>query len=56
MAHFTLTLLLALLLSVAMAFLGNRPVRERLYAATYLFLCCAVTTLAGSWMMYLIHG
>jgi hypothetical protein len=56
MAHLLFTLLLAVLLSVAMAFLGNRPLRERLHAATYLFLCCAVTTLAGSWVMYLIHG
>ena len=56
MAHLTFTLLVAVLLSVAIAFLGNRPLRERLYAATYLFLCCAVTTLAGSWVMYLIHG
>ncbi|MGO9893941.1 MAG: hypothetical protein ACLPX8_06985 [Bryobacteraceae bacterium] len=56
MPHFTFTLLLALLLSAAMALLGNRSMRERLYAATYLFLCCAVTTLVGSWVMHLIHG
>jgi hypothetical protein len=54
--HLTFTLLLAVLLSAAMALLGNRPLRERLYVATYLFLYCAAATLAGSWVMYLIHG
>jgi hypothetical protein len=54
--HLTYTLLVAVLLSAAMALLGNRSLRERLYAATYLWLCCAVTTLVGSWVMYLIHG
>lgn len=56
MPHFTFTLMSALLLSTALASLGNRSVRERLCAATYLFLCCAVTTFAGSWVMRLIHG
>jgi hypothetical protein len=56
MSHFTFTLLLALLLSAAMALLGKRSTQERLHAGAYLFLCCAVTTLAGSWVMYLIHG
>ena len=56
MPHLTFTLLVAVLLSAAMALLGNRSVRERLYVATYLLLCCAATTLVGSWAMYLIHG
>jgi hypothetical protein len=55
MPHPAFTLLVAVLLSVALALLGDRPLGERLYAATYLFLCCAVTTLAGSWIMHLIH-
>ena len=50
------TLLVAILLSSAMALTGSRSLRERLYAATYLLLCCTVTTLVGSWLMYLIHG
>jgi hypothetical protein len=54
--HLTFTLLVALLLSVVMALLGKRSPRERLYAAVYVFLCCAVATVAGSWGMYLIHG
>ncbi|MGP8245610.1 MAG: DUF6677 family protein [Bryobacteraceae bacterium] len=54
--HLMYTLLVAVLLASATALIGSRPQRERLYAATYLFLCCAVTTLVGSWVMYLIHG
>jgi hypothetical protein len=56
MPHPEYTLLLAILLSVVMALLGDRSLRERLYVATYTFLCCAAATVAGSWGMYLIHG
>ena len=56
MPHLEFTLLVAVLLSVGMALLGQRTPRERLYAATYVFLCCAAATVAGSWGMYLIHG
>jgi hypothetical protein len=50
------TLLASVLLSAAVALMGNRSLQERLYAATYLFLCFAATTVAGSWIMHLIHG
>ena len=56
MTRLTFTLLVAVLLSVAMALLGHRCLRERLKVATYLFLSCAMTILAGSWAMFLIHG
>ena len=56
MPHLEFTLLVAVLLSVGMASQGKRSPRERLYAATYTFLCCAAATVAGSWGMYLIHG
>ena len=56
MPHLEFTLLMAVLLSVVLALLGNRSLRERLYVATYIFLCCALATVAGSWGMYLIHG
>jgi hypothetical protein len=56
MPHLIFTLLTAVLLSGAIALIGNRTLVERLCAATYLFLCCAVTTLAGSWLMHMIHG
>lgn len=56
MPHLWLTALLAVLLTVAMAGLGQRSVRARLYVAIYLFFCFVVTTVTGSWIMYLIHG
>ena len=56
MPHPVFTLLVAVLLSAVLALLGNRPLRERLCVAAYVFLCCAVATVAGGWGMYLIHG
>jgi len=56
MPHLIFIMVVAALLSSAMALIGNRSLRERLYVATYLLLCCAVTTLVGGWVMYLIHG
>jgi len=54
--HLIYTLLVALLLSMVMAMLGHRPMRERLFVAAYVFLACMFTTVAGSWAMFLIHG
>jgi hypothetical protein len=54
-SHFTFTVLVSILLSVALAWMGNRTPQERAYAATYLFLCFALATVAGGWAMYLIH-
>jgi hypothetical protein len=56
MPHLAFTLLVALLLAVSLALLGKRSPRERLYAATYNFLCCVAATVAVSWGMYWIHG
>jgi len=56
MPHPAYTLLVALLLSAALALLGNRSLAERACVAVYVFLCCIAGTLAGSWAMYLIHG
>jgi hypothetical protein len=56
MPHIVFTLLVAVLLSAALALIGNRPLAERISAATYLFLCCVFSTVAGSWLMHLIHG
>lgn len=56
MPHLPFTLLLAVLISAATAWLGNRPARQRLYHATYVFLSCMIAVLAGSWIMYWIHG
>ena len=56
MSHFTFTLLMAILISGAVALPGNRSARERVYVATYVFLACLVSAFAGGWFMYLVHG
>lgn len=56
MSHLSYTLLMAVLISGAVALPGNRSARERVYVATYAFLACMVSTLAGGWFMYLVHG
>jgi len=56
MPHLAFTALIALLLSLAMALVGDRSTRERVSVAIYLFLCCTVTTLVGSWLMHWIEG
>jgi hypothetical protein len=56
MSHLTYTLLMALLVSGAAAAPGDRSGRERVYVATYMFLTCMVSILAGGWFMHLVHG
>ena len=56
MSHFTYTLLLSLMLSGAVGLTGNRSTRERAYRATYMYLACVVSVVAGGWFMYLVHG
>jgi len=56
MSHPAFALLAALLFSAAMAMLGHRAARERWYAGLYVFLACVVSTVAGGWLMFLIHG
>jgi hypothetical protein len=56
MPHPLFTLLAAVLLSMAMAMVGELSPRERLCVAARLLSCCALTTLGGSWLMHLIHG
>jgi hypothetical protein len=54
--HLILTALLALAISGVIALLGRRSMRERVYHAGYLFVCCMASVVAGSWFMYSIHG
>jgi hypothetical protein len=56
MPHLAYSMMLAILLSYALALLGRRSLRERLCVAGYTFLCYAFATVAGSWCMFLIHG
>jgi hypothetical protein len=54
--HPVLAALLAMAVSMIAAPLGKRSRGERVYHAGYLFACCTASVLAGSWIMYLIHG
>jgi prepilin signal peptidase PulO-like enzyme (type II secretory pathway) len=54
--HPVLTALSAMAIAGVAAFLGKRTRRERVYHAGYLFAGCIASVLAGSWIMYLIHG
>jgi hypothetical protein len=54
--HLVLTVLLALAISAAVATLGRRNLRERISHACWLFVSCMASVVAGSWIMYLIHG
>ncbi len=56
MSHPLYTLLMAVLLSFAMAMLDQRSVRERLCVAVRMFAWCAVAVVGGGWLMHLIHG
>jgi hypothetical protein len=55
MNHLLYTLLLAVLVSAAPAMLGAQPLKDRLYRASYLFLCTAFGIVACSWAMYLVE-
>jgi hypothetical protein len=54
--HPVLIALLAMAVSGIAALLGKRSRRERVYHAGYLFAGCIAGVVAGSWIMYLIHG
>jgi hypothetical protein len=56
MPHLSYTLLMAVLISGAVAVPGNRSARERAYVASYTFLTCMVSIFAGGWFMRLVHG
>ena len=54
--HPVLTALAAMTIAGVAALLGKRSRRERAYHAGYLFAGCIAGVVAGSWLMYLIHG
>ena len=56
MPHPVLTALAATTIAGVAALLGKRSRRERAYHAGYLFAGCIGSVVAGSWLMYLIHG
>ena len=56
MSHPTFTLLASVVLAGALAAVEDRRLRERLFVATRVFLCCLFAVFAGGWAMRLIHG
>ena len=56
MSHPIFTLLSAAAIATALAFLENRSLRQRVFQAVYMFLCCTLGVVAGGWLMRLIHG
>jgi hypothetical protein len=54
--HLAITVLLAVVVSGVVALLDNRSGRERLYHAAYCLAGCVASVVAGSWIMYLVHG
>jgi len=56
MTHLTYTLWLALLVAAAMAMLGDRTHRERVYVAVYWFCSAMASVVAGAWIMHWAHG
>jgi len=55
MPHLTVFLLMALLVSSARSFIGDRGMRERVHSMIYVFMTCVLSIAGGSWFMYLIH-
>jgi hypothetical protein len=55
-SHPLFTLLVAALLSMAMAMVGERSTHERLCVAARLLFNCALVVTGGAWLMRLIHG
>ena len=56
MSHLTYTLLMAFLVSGATALPGKASDRDKCYRAVYVFAGCMISTMAGGWLMYLVHG
>lgn len=56
MSHLAFTVFLALLLSLAMALVGDRAGRERIYVCVYWFASALASVVAGAWFMHWVHG
>ena len=48
--------LLALIVSVLISLLGKRSIRERILHSAWFFSCSLAAVIAGSWLMFFIHG
>ena len=56
MSHIAFTVFLAVLLAAALAFIGDRTGRERVYLGVYWFCSTMATVVAGAWLMHWVHG
>ncbi len=56
MSHPAYTVLFALLLATAMALVGDRAGRQRVYLAVYWFCSAMASVAAGAWIMHWVHG
>jgi hypothetical protein len=54
--HLVFAALLALAVSAIVGLLGKRTRRERLLHSAWFFTCSMASVIAGSWLMFLIHG
>lgn len=54
--HPALTFVMAVLISAIVALLGKRTVRERISHAAWFCACSIAAVVAGSWLMFLVHG
>ncbi len=56
MPHLLFTALLALTISALVGRLGKRTRRERLVHGVWFFACSMAAVIAGSWLMFIVHG
>ena len=54
--HLLFAAALALAISAVVGLLGTRPGRERVLHSAWFFACSMASVVAGSWVMFLIHG
>ena len=54
--HLLFAAVLALAVSAVLGLLGKRTRRERILHSVWFFMCSMVSLIAGSWVMFLIHG
>ena len=54
--HLVFCAVLAIVISAIAALPGKRTRHERTYHAVWFFTCSIASVIAGSWLMFLIHG
>ena len=54
--HLLFAALLALIVAGSVALFDKRTIRERLLHSAWFFTCSMGAVVAGSWVMYFIHG